>query len=290
MADPILFELNYHLAAPVERVWPILADTDRLNRQIGLPPARREAIGSGPVNRGRVRARLKGLALEFEEEPFRYVEGDHYWVRRRITRGPLREFNGGIRFVSTPTGTEVQVRSEFVPANAVGRALVRALCEKTRRDFDGAIAGIRAHLAEERPNAYGEGVDIAPPASRAATLERLRAADPALLREPLAGRLTEHLASGGEAELARIRPFALARRWGVERWEALRLCLQATRAGVLDMSWDLLCPNCRGPENRWSSLSQVQERGHCESCRISYDANFDRAVEVPAQPPLPSDR
>ena len=36
--QPIRFELTYHLPAPPDRVWAVLADTERMNRQVGLPP------------------------------------------------------------------------------------------------------------------------------------------------------------------------------------------------------------------------------------------------------------
>jgi class 3 adenylate cyclase len=282
----VRFELSYLLAAPPERVWPILADTERLNRQVGLPPTEPESLGAEPVRLTRVRARFAGVPLEWEEEPFEFVEPRYYRVRRRMLAGPIREFNGGMRFVPTPDGTEARVEAEFVPANALGEQLIRAARVKLRRDWDRLMAGVRAHLAGAQETAYGEGIDLATAAVREKTRARLAGADADFLQEPLASRLCEYLSTAGDVELFRIRPFALARRWGLDRHDVLRLCLRAAHrgVGVLDLSWDLLCPNCAGASNRWSHLDQVRDRAHCESCQITFDANFDRAVEVTFRP------
>lgn len=280
----VSFTMEYHLPAPPERLWPILADTERLNRRIGLPPTQREPSGSEPVAAARIRARLHGIPLEWEEEPFLFVEGQRYWVRRRMRGGPLREFNGGVRFEADPHGTRVRVESELQPANPLGALLVQALCRKTRADFEQLVAEVLAHLRDEGAPAFGAGVDIAPPPERDAVLARLQAADPALRAHPLASRLFEYVASQGDVALHAMRPFNLALQWGEDRYAVLQLCLRAARAGVLDMSWDLLCPNCRGTAESWSRLEQVRETAHCASCRITYGAHFDRSVEVTFRP------
>src|SRR5205085_1960386 len=88
------FELCYQLPAPVERVWPILADTDRLNRSIGLPPTQAVAAKTERVRDIRVRARMFGVPLEWDEAPFAFVENEYYWVRRRMLRGRIRARGG----------------------------------------------------------------------------------------------------------------------------------------------------------------------------------------------------
>src|SRR5690606_23478931 len=58
----------------------------------------------------------------------------------------------------------------------------------------------------------------------------------------LAARLAEHLLTAQEADLTRLRPLALARAWQAAPRAVIELCLQAVRAGLLTMRWDLLCP------------------------------------------------
>jgi class 3 adenylate cyclase len=82
----------------------------------------------------------------------------------------------------------------------------------------------------------------------------------------------------------RIRPFELSTRLGITGMQALKLCLFATRHGLLTMRWDLLCPHCQGAKVTSDSLTGVRDVGACESCGIQFDAQFDRNVEVTFRP------
>src|SRR5207253_11112916 len=73
----------------------------------------------------------------------------------------------------------------------------------------------------------------------------------------LVARFEKFLRESNDLDLAHIRPFAVADLWGEDRWEVLRLFLWATRAGLLNFSWEFLCPNCRtGPQRPVSVLGE----------------------------------
>jgi class 3 adenylate cyclase len=118
--------------------------------------------------------------------------------------------------------------------------------------------------------------------------QRLEALKQNLLREgadaPLLERLVETLAREDDMEVQRLRPYALADAWGAPRRSVLELCLLATRAGLLEFSWDLLCPLCRGAKVRSPSLGGLVPRVHCDTCNIDFSANFERSVELKFRP------
>jgi class 3 adenylate cyclase len=73
---------------------------------------------------------------------------------------------------------------------------------------------------------------------------------------------------------------------------ATEACLAAVKAGLLDMKWGLLCPNCRGAKLSVATLSELPHGAHCPTCNIDYDRDFERNVELtfkaaPAIRPLP---
>jgi class 3 adenylate cyclase len=84
-----------------------------------------------------------------------------------------------------------------------------------------------------------------------------------------------------DVELTHIRPLAVARRWNADPWEVLSLFLHATRGGLLDFRWEILCPNCRSSRQQpVKSLSGLTRTSHCDVCQIEFDAQFDRLVEL----------
>jgi class 3 adenylate cyclase len=100
----------------------------------------------------------------------------------------------------------------------------------------------------------------------------------------LMNRLEDFLDRADGLSVQRIRPYALADRWHVDRRAVLEMFLRATRAGVLDMSWDLLCPSCRGMTEGHTNLGDVRGTSHCSTCQIDFTVNFDHNIEVIFRP------
>ena len=103
--------------------------------------------------------------------------------------------------------------------------------------------------------------------------------DPALV-----ARLEDFFNQADELSIHRIRPYALADRWKVNRRAVLEMFLRATRAGILDMYWDLLCPSCRGTTEGHTNLAEVHGTSHCSTCQIDFTVNFDHNIEVVFRP------
>ena len=99
----------------------------------------------------------------------------------------------------------------------------------------------------------------------------------------IVGLLVDHIENGDDFALARIRPYELAKQWQKPRRDILETCLCATRAGILDLQWNLICPMCRGG-GASSSLNEIASTVHCPSCNIDFTANFEQSVELTFQP------
>jgi class 3 adenylate cyclase len=151
-----------------------------------------------------------------------------------------------------------------------------------RRRF-GAVLHRYAELAASSANAASTRAPrLAPGAGD--RLARAREELGRLGSPALATRLAELVERGDETAVAALRPYDLAEEWGVPRREALELCLQATRAGLLDLRWELLCPSCRGAKASVAHLSEIEPTIHCDGCHIDFAVGFDRSVEVRFRP------
>ena len=113
---------------------------------------------------------------------------------------------------------------------------------------------------------------------------RLRAGRQQLIGEGLDPKvvdtLVEWIRTGDDADLHRIQVRERARVWKLPEVEMLRTALHATRAGLLDLSWDTICPHCRGLREETGKLSQVEASGHCEVCEVDFTTDQIEAVEV----------
>jgi class 3 adenylate cyclase len=100
--------------------------------------------------------------------------------------------------------------------------------------------------------------------------------------DPAAATALEQLVrEGSDADLNRINAYDFARRYGLGAPAALDALLHAARLGLVDMSWNILCPGCGGVLNTNASLQTVhQHQYNCSICAAGYDPTLDEMVEV----------
>jgi class 3 adenylate cyclase len=278
------YRWEYDLRASPQALWPLVADTNRFNRDAGVPFV--EQLKSDDKGR-RLRLSKFGVGVVWDEEPFEWIRPHRFGVVRRFRSSPVAEARITAElFEREGGGTRLVYQVHARPRGPLGRAVIplqvgrisaRKFASVFRRYDELALANER----REGLDASRSNLD----AGQAALISTLRRK---LIDEgapsTLVALLAETIEEGDELTLARIRPYALADAWGVARRDVLELCLHATRAGLLDLRWELLCPLCRGPQQSASALRDVRADQHCESCSIDFTVNFDRSVEVVFRP------
>jgi class 3 adenylate cyclase len=282
------YRWEYDLRASPQALWPLIADTNRFNRDAGVPfvveqPAEGEA---GKGLRRRLRLSKLGVKVEWEEEPFEWIRPFRFGVVRHFKTGPVAEARITAELSEREGGGTHLVYNVWArPRGALGRAVIPLQVGRlSARKF---AAVFRRYDALALRNEQQAGV--ARPAKLGANERTLLASLRQRLIEmgasaSLLAQLVETIEDGDDLTLARLRPYALADAWGVERRDTLELCLKATRAGLLDLRWELLCPLCRGAKQSASTLSDVRADLHCDTCNIDFTVNFDRSVEVVFRP------
>ena len=280
------FDWRWHLPATPEALWPLIADTNRFNRDTGLPPV--EVVAEGPRATRTLRFTRLGVVVEWEEQPFEWVRPRRFGVVRRYTRGPVAEMR--VRVTLDPDGaggTRLRYVTAIRPRNAFGvLATAGQVGVLSRRAFDRVFRQY-AELAG-RSDREQLVADSPAPGLASGARRRLSKAREELIgaghHPALVQMLVELLERGDDLTLARIRPYAIADAWDAERRPVLNLCMSSTRLGLLDLRWDLLCPLCRGTKATADSLDELRRSVHCDTCNIDFAAEFDRAVELTFHP------
>lgn len=281
------YRWEYQLQSSPDKLWPFVADTNRFNRDAGIPSLQ-TVSGRGqrlPNARRRLRLSFLGLPVEWEEQPFEWVKPSRFGVSRKYSKGPI---------------AELRILAELSPINSDQTRLVYQIWAKPKSWLGLLVIPIQIGIVSSRNFArafkhYDQSAHVSSPISTEQSSElsplvhtRLQAiqekltgegADPRIVR-----RLIDFVATADDFSLAKIRPYELADEWGESRRAVLEACLLATRAGLLDLQWDLLCPLCRGPQESETSLRDINSKVHCDTCRIDFTVNFDRFVEVTFRP------
>ncbi len=289
MADTREFHYSWDWLLPLsaDALWPLVSDTNRFNRDAGLPPV--EEVG-GPAERlpnarRRLRLKVKGIMLEWEELPFEWYKPYRFGVIRRYSKGPLLEMRVRVDLHEEGVGvTRIRYHVAARPRGLLGMVTTPIQIGLLSRRTFGRVFRRYAEALKARSH-----TGVPTPSVDRATRRRIdRARDElsaAGVTEAMADRLVEHLHESDDLTLARMRPYDLADQWGAERKDVLRACLLATRAGVLDLSWDILCPVCRGPQDSANTLQNLRTGlAHCDTCQIDFSPDFDQVVEISFSP------
>src|SRR6266478_1034067 len=273
-------------ASPPEALWPILADTDRFNRAVGLSRIAVQPLEGAGAARYLVATTLGGFRVEYEERPAEFVENERFRFLRVLRRGPVRSIETQFELRPLGAGTEVTLSLRILPRSVLFAPIARLSGRRTLRTFAREIARIDSEARSGGP------IEIAARATPAELSAFERAAEALRIaagqvRLPLAEELIEHVRSGPDVAVSHIRPFELADFWLAPRREVLAVCLQAVVAGLLELSWDLVCPSCRTAADRTASLADLREGSHCQLCDLSFGLELDKTVEATFRPPRP---
>ncbi|MCP4329207.1 MAG: hypothetical protein GY791_12305 [Alphaproteobacteria bacterium] len=286
MARALKQTWTWHFDTPPETVWPILADTARFNEAAGLP---NHEIEETPRADGSVeyvaRARKGPFNLVWEEKPVNWVWERWFEHCRSFRQGPLDYLCATFTLYPDGAGSRGEYTVEAAPANLLGMLILRTGFFIAAGKNFGALAAAARDFAK---GARGTAFDYQAPRLDAARRARLAQIVARIEDTPyghgLAARIADLIETAQEVDLIRLRPRALAREWETPEREAIEACLRATRDGLLDLRWDVLCPRCRIAKATTHALDQLPTGAHCDTCNIDYDRDFAKNVELSFRP------
>ncbi len=264
---------RWALQSSPEKLWPLVADTDRFNRFTGLPPVQFSMVPveiRGVQREGRFR--ILGLPLVWDEYPFEFEAPRRFSVLRRYHGGFFHELEALLKLEPKGGGTELTYTIRVRPRNFLGLLVAKLQVGLiTRFKFNQAFKRIDKAVSGSEPQ------PLEAPGLGAAYRERLAGALGDIHHVQL---LLDFLTTAPASELADIRVFRLAHERGVSRDELLSLFLHATKAGLLEVGWQIVCPCCRGEKARAARLRDLRFELRCESCNIDFTADFTRLTEL----------
>jgi len=280
--NPVTTEAFITLEHSAEELWPFVADTDRFDKAVGLPPARfqRGEVGKDEPDIGEYRMLALRVA-RWIEQPFEWVRYRWFSSTRDYFSGPIRKFRGGAELDPTESGTTIRVWAEFTPRNPIFTPLIRlAIAPQSMKRSCRQYQAIADFLAKKNANPFPQLVQQRTPAN----MDRLQAGVAEVQGKGVGAEyvqlLRTLLVDSPDEDVAGMRPLALADDYGLEPRATLEAFLHATVAGLLEMRWEMLCPGCRGAKADAAHLSELMATGHCEACNLDFEPDKDDLIEA----------
>ncbi len=280
-----LIEFSVELTSTPHELWPYVSDTARLNEVIGLPPVEVERVSGDGSSKTYLSNRVLGIDMRWQEYPFEWVEGHRWSVLRVFEKGLTRWYRVRMELEALPGGgTRLHYSMEFEPIFALLAFIVKfevGVKQKAKllTVFRRVDTLIREGAARRAPSPHVEprAVDAKLARLVAAKLDALRAAhvDEACLKA-----LEAHVLHAPDVEVARLRPVRFARAHSLPERAFIEACLLATRQGLFNLLWDVVCPLCQIPATFAESLQRLETHSSCPACELSFPLNFADSVEL----------
>src|SRR5665213_1240205 len=93
--------------------------------------------------------------------------------------------------------------------------------------------------------------------------------------------IAELVANGSDRDLNRVNTLAFARKHDLDTEHVTAAFLHASRIGLFEMQWNVLCPGCGGFLDANASLKTIhQDIYNCSLCLAGYEPTLDEMVDV----------
>lgn len=271
---------HFDLPCSPSTLWPHVTDTSRLNRALALPEMSFEER-DGAL---RGSARYGGMYCSWVEEPWEWAHEAWLLSVRIFDRGFAHVTRSMFRLYPLDDGgTRYYAYFGMVPRGFLGRIWTHLGLRSLAADYRRVMTELGAQLASmarARPALLASQAPELSDEGRAHLAELTDKITRDLGENRSLSKLLEHVASADDMDVYRLQVLALARTFGVDEQQLLRVCLHATRAGLLEMSWDIICPHCRGVREEARSLGAVPKSGMCDVCDIDFATDRDNSIEV----------
>ena len=276
---------QWELQAAPANLWPLVADTDRLNRAIGLPAPQFSHEQVGGERRVVAQANFKGMKVRWREHPFQWTRERNLSVLREFEAGPFEWVTSTVELSPLINDrTRLVHRFQVKPRGFFGRLLTPLQFGLlTKRGLDRVYQRLEI-LAQDNSCRYACRAPFDKPvALTRRQQERLEGRAVTLASHcgvPAANGLSHYLRTVADPTAARIRPAVLAKEIECPLDQALELCFHGVSVGLLKMSWDIICPVCRIATTNVGSIEKISSHASCEFCNLEFEVDFARSVEL----------
>jgi adenylate cyclase len=262
--------------------WNYIINNELIAQKAGKPPT---TFSYAPDYKGLFLLygewKLMGMKMVYYELPYEWNNEEDINGELIYTNGPFTYLVMNMSFKKTEDNQDIFVfKVRYFPRFPVISDIIAKqffkLNFKVYQDLDSNIT------ANEKINSEAFFQDNEEIRTKAKSLEiKWKYIKPDSL---IPEKLAFYIYSAPDQFISKIRPFEIANNFKLDPLDVLIFCLSATRAGFLDLSWDILCPGCKGTSFKASKLNEIESEEHCDSCKIRFDVNFDKNVEITFSP------
>jgi hypothetical protein len=266
------FELN---VLP-EELWDYLADTSTTNKKLGLPPMEFKEVN------GKLLGKTKnvGLAVEWEEVPWQ-------WEFPKFIKNERIYFKGFAKYVRAMyllkrvnNHTELSIYFGWIPKSKWGEILLKIAMPKIQQKYKNYLLELEKIIKNKTINL---DLRILNEDEKKQILNNIQKKYQQINDDFLNlyfPKIWNYLLDQSNNFLYRIKIKKVAKDLELDLYEVIKFFLKSTKEGIFILSYDIICPHCRGVRNELKNLGEIPEISNCEVCQIDFYSTNLNSIEV----------
>lgn len=271
------FSWRYELPLSVDELWPYLIDSSRLNKAVGydgIVYSEESGLLHGARGEGKLRE-------EWVEYPFEWTKPSYVHRMRKYSKGYIT-YNKTIFYSEeTPTGSALTVYIGSVSPHPLARKLVPGFMKPFEERYRAAFAKvIQAAEIQKSAEVIFDLTRLQLSEDKLRLLDNLLGKIPDGENTALRRKLRDFILLAELDTLSKVRPLTVAHAWEAGEDEVVSLFLRAAHAGIFSLTWNTVCPHCRGERDSLPSLGAVPVNSKCAVCDIDFAIGGENSVEV----------
>lgn len=280
------YRYQWTLDAPIDQLWSLVADTNRFNQAIGLPAPTFEIDHSESDKKIFAEAKFNGLKVKWREYPFQWVRLRELSVLRVFESGPFKSVTSTVMLAPLADAkTAVTHEFQVIPRGLLGKMITPfQFGFATRRSLNKVYQRLET-IARQSDQKFACDLPFGKPIRLTSRQSRVleNRTDELMTRfsQPqLVEKFAEMLRTSADSVVEHLRPIRLARQLGCSDDIALDLCCRAADAGMLELTWDVICPVCRVTSQNENSIKNIALHSHCDYCNLGFKPDFAQSIEL----------
>lgn len=274
---------EFDLSITREEIWPYLIDTSSFNQRIGLPKFQYWEEDGKLIGK----TKQAGFHLEWEEVPWEWEYLKEIGNARIYKRGFAKYIR--IKIVAEPLGesrSKVYVYLGAIPRNFFTKKILEIALPKLKESFQKGFQGIEEEIKRGKPKSLAKAgkENTFFPEAQWIHPEKLDKQIPVLVEKGIPKETIEKvfhwIKQSPDNDLDRIRIKSVSRILDINPDDVLFLFLHGCRLGIFTLSWDIVCPHCRGVRTSLTKLGDMPAKDQCDVCEIDFDTTGVNSIEV----------
>ncbi|TGL47246.1 adenylate/guanylate cyclase domain-containing protein [Leptospira kemamanensis] len=274
---------EFDLSITREEIWPYLIDTSSFNQRIGLPKFQYWEEDGKLIGK----TKQAGFHLEWEEVPWEWEYLKEIGNARIYKRGFAKYIR--IKIVAESLGesrSKVYVYLGAIPRNFFTKKILEIALPKLKESFQKGFQEIEEEIKRGKPKPLAKAgkENTFFPEAQWIHPEKLDKQIPVLVEKGIPKETIEKvfhwIKQSPDNDLDRIRIKSVSRILDINPDEVLFLFLHGCRLGIFTLSWDIVCPHCRGVRTSLTKLGDMPAKDQCDVCEIDFDTTGVNSIEV----------